>query len=171
MQLEIERQALKKEEDEISKNRLLALEKEISDNKEIYDRMKAQWELEKENIKKEKELKEEIEEVKRQIEESERLYDLDKLAVLKHGKLPKLQRQLEEAKKRKESKEGILLKEEVGEEEIAEIISRWTGIPVTKLVENERDKLLNLDNILHQRVVGQDEAVEAVTDSVIRARS
>lgn len=171
MQLEIERQALKKEEDEVSKNRLLALEKEISHNREIYERMKAQWELEKENIKKEKELKEQIEEVKRQTEEAERQYDLDKLAVLKHGKLPELQRQLEEAKKRKESKEGTLLKEEVGEEEIAEIISRWTGIPVTKLVENERDKLLNLDNILHQRVVGQDEAVEAVTDSVIRARS
>ncbi|AUG56801.1 ATP-dependent chaperone ClpB [Acetivibrio saccincola] len=171
MQLEIERQALKKEEDEVSKNRLLALEKEISDNKEIYDRMKAQWELEKEDIKKEKHLKEEIEEVKRQIEEAERQYDLDKLAILKHGKLPELQKQLEEAKKRKESNEGTLLKEEVGEEEIAEIVSRWTGIPVTKLVENERDKLLNLDNILHQRVVGQDEAVEAVTDSVIRARS
>ena len=108
--------------------------------------------------------------MKRQIEESERLYDLDKLAVLKHGKLPKLQRQLEEAKKRKESKENFI-KRRSREEEIAEIISRWTGIPVTKLVENERDKLLNLDNILHQRVVGQDEAVEAVTDSVIRARS
>jgi len=171
MQLEIERQALKKEDDAISKERLSGLEKEISSLKDKSDSMKAQWEMEKENIKREKNLKEQIEEVKRQIEEAERSYDLDKLAVLKHGKLPELQRSLEEEKLRKKSSEGVLLKEEVTEEEIAEIVSRWTGIPVTKLVENERDKLLNLEDLLHKRVIGQDEAVTAVSDAVIRARS
>jgi len=171
MQLEIERQALRKEEDEISANRLQALEKEIALLKERSDRMKAQWELEKENIKREKEIKQQIEEVKRQIEEAERQYDLDMLAVLKHGKLPELQKRLEEEKQRKKTSENVLLKEEVTEEEIAEIVSRWTGIPVTKLVENEREKLLNLESILHKRVVGQDEAVSAVSDAVIRARS
>ena len=171
MQLEIERQALKKEEDEASRERLSTLEKEISSLREKSDGMKAQWEMEKENIKREKELKEQIEEVKRQIEEAERFYDLDKLAVLKHGRLPELQRSLEEEKQRKKSNEGVLLKEEVTEEEIAEIVSRWTGIPVTRLVENERDKLLNLEELLHKRVVGQDEAVTAVSNAVIRARS
>ncbi|NLP13205.1 MAG: ATP-dependent chaperone ClpB [Clostridium sp.] len=171
MQLEIERQALKKEEDEISRDRLLTLEKEISSFKEKSDRMKAQWEMEKENIKREKELKSQIEEVKRQIEEAERTYDLDKLAILKHGKFPELQKSLEEEKQRKKISENTLLKEEVTEEEIAEIVSRWTGIPVTKLVENEKDKLLNLEGILHKRVIGQDEAVNAVSDAVLRARS
>jgi len=134
--------------------------------------MKSQWELEKQNIKREKDIKQQIEDVKRQIEEAERNYDLDKLAILKHGKLPELEKQLEEEKKRIKSREGnALLKEEVTEEEIAEIVSRWTGIPVTKLVENEKDKLLNLEQILHKRVIGQDEAVSAVSDSVIRARS
>lgn len=171
MQMEIERQALKKEDDEASRDRLSTLEKEISSLKEKSDGMKAQWEMEKENIKREKELKEQIEEVKRQIEEAERSYDLDKLAVLKHGRLPELQRSLEEEKQRKRSNEGVLLKEEVTEEEIAEIVSRWTGIPVTRLVENERDKLLNLEELLHKRVVGQDEAVTAVSNAVIRARS
>lgn len=171
MQLEIERQALKKEEDEISRDRLLTLEKEISSLKEKSDRMKAQWEMEKENIKREKELKSQIEEVKRQIEEAERTYDLDKLAILKHGKLPELQKSLEEAKQRKKTSENTLLKEEVTEEEIAEIVSRWTGIPVTKLVENEKDKILNLEGILHKRVIGQDEAVNSVSNAVLRARS
>ncbi len=171
MQLEIERQALKKEEDAISKDRLSALEKEISALKEKGDGMKAQWELEKQNLKREKEIKQQIEEVKRQIEEAERSYDLDKLAVLKHGRLPELEKDLEEEKQRNKEKEGALLKEEVTEEEIADIVSRWTGIPITKLVENEKDKLLNLEEILHKRVVGQDEAVSAVSDAVIRARS
>ena len=171
MQLEIERQALKKEEDDISLERLKALEKEISSLKEEANRMKAQWELEKENIKREKDLKSQIEEVTREIEEAERKYDLEKLAILKHGKLPELQRQLEEEKHRKKTSENVLLKEEVTEDEIAEIVSRWTGIPVTKLVENEKEKLLNLEKILHKRVIGQDEAVTAVSDAVIRARS
>lgn len=171
MQLEIERQALKKEEDEISIDRLKDLEKEISSLKEEANRMKAQWELEKKNIMREKELKAQIEEVTREIEEAERQYDLEKLAILKHGKLPELQKQLEEEKQKKRTSENTLLKEEVTEEEIAEIVSRWTGIPITKLVENEKDKLLNLENILHKRVIGQDEAVIAVSDAVIRARS
>lgn len=172
MQLEIERQALKKEDDPASKARLGTLEKEIGELKEKVDNMKAKWELEKENIKREKEIKQQIEAVKMQIEEAERQYDLDKLAVLKHGKLPELLKQLEEEKKRKKSKdEDILLKEEVTEDEIAEIVSKWTGIPVTKLVENEKDKLLNLEEILHKRVIGQEEAVTAVSDAVIRTRS
>lgn len=171
MQLEIERQALRKEEDYISENRLLALEKEIASLKDKSDSMKAQWELEKENIKREKDIKQQIEDVRRQIEEAERLYDLDKLAVLKHGRLPELQKELGQEKYRKKQNENVLLKEEVTEEEIAEIVSRWTGVPVTKLVENEKDKLLNLEEILHKRVIGQDEAVTAVSNAVIRARS
>jgi len=171
MQLEIERQALRKEEDEVSKERLAALEKEIASLKEKANRMKAQWELEKENIKREKDIKQQIEDVKRQIDEAERIYDLNELAVLKHGKLPELQKQLEEENFRKKSNGAVLLKEEVTEDEISQIVSQWTGIPLTRLVENEKDKLLNLEGILHKRVVGQDEAVSAVTDAVIRARS
>jgi len=172
MQLEIERQALIKETDRNSKERLEALEKEISTLREQADLMKAQWESEKSNLTREKELKLQIEQTKRAIEEAERKYDLNELAVLKYGKLPELEKQLEEEKSRLKSIGGKrLLKEEVTEEEIAEIVSRWTGIPVTKLVENERDKLLHLEDILHKRVIGQDEAVKAVADAVLRARS
>lgn len=171
MQLEIERHALKKEEDEVSLERLNALEKEIASLKEKADRMKAQWELEKENIKREKDIKQQIEDVKRQIEDAERIYDLNQLAVLKHGRLPELQKQLEEEKRRKKSNEDLLLKEEVSEEQISQIVSMWTGIPVARLVENEKDKLLHLEEILHKRVVGQDEAVTEVSNAVIRARS
>lgn len=171
MQLEIERHALKKEDDEVSIERLSNLEKEIASLKEKADGMKAQWELEKENIKREKDIKQQIEEVKRQIEDAERSYDLNQLAVLKHGKLPELQKQLEEEKQRKKSNEALLLKEEVSEEQISQIVSLWTGIPVTRLVENEKEKLLQLEDILHKRVVGQDEAVTEVSNAVIRARS
>jgi len=172
MQLEIEKQALIKETDRNSIERLKVLEKEIAGLKEQADSMKAQWESEKGNLSREKELKQQIEQTKRSIEEAERKYDLNELAVLKHGRLPELEKQLQEAKKRLFIKSGKrLLKEEVTDEEIAEIVSRWTGIPVTKLVENERDKLLHLSDILHKRVVGQDEAVEAVADAVLRARS
>ena len=172
MQLEIERQALKKETDRNSLERLAVLEKEIAALKEQSDLAKAQWESEKSALVKEKELKQQIEETKRLIEEAERRYDLDELAVLKHGRLPELERQLQaEKEKQKATGKKRLLKEEVTEEEIAEIVSRWTGIPVTKLVESERDKLLNLGEILHRRVVGQDEAVEAVAGAVLRARS
>lgn len=168
MQLEIERQALKKEVDKASKDRLSNIEKEISVLKEKSDGMMAQWELEKQTIKGEKDIKQEIENVNREIEEAERKYDLEKLAQLKHGRLPELYKQLEA---RKEKSERQLLKEEVTDEEIAEIVAKWTGVPVTKLLEQEKDKLLHLADILHQRVIGQEEAVEAVSDAVIRARS
>ncbi|QNU67722.1 ATP-dependent chaperone ClpB [Ruminiclostridium herbifermentans] len=171
MQLEIERHALKKEDDEVSIERLNNLEKEIASLKEKSDSMKAQWELEKENIKREKDIKQQIEVVKRQIEDAERSYDLNQLAVLKHGKLPELQKQLEQEKQRKKSNEALLLKEEVSEEQISQIVSLWTGIPVTRLMENEKEKLLHLEEILHKRVVGQDEAVTEVSNAVIRARS
>ncbi|HHW48146.1 MAG TPA: ATP-dependent chaperone ClpB [Clostridiaceae bacterium] len=172
MQLEIEKQALLKESDRQSKERLEILEKEISSLKEKSDSMKAQWETEKKSIEEEKRLKQEIESVKKQIEEAERNYDLNELAILKHGRLPELEKQLENARKMTEEQHGKrLLKEEVTEEEIAEIVSKWTGIPVTKLVESEKEKLLNLESILHERVIGQDEAVAAVADAVLRARS
>ncbi|HEX2944858.1 MAG TPA: ATP-dependent chaperone ClpB [Clostridia bacterium] len=172
MQLEIEKQALLKETDKNSKERLADLEKEISSLKEKADLMKAQWESEKSNLVREKELKQQIEQTNRKIEEAERRYDLNELAILKHGTLPELEKQLQQEKERLGSPEGKrLLKEEVTEEEIAEIVSRWTGIPVTRLVENERDKLLHLEDLLHKRVVGQDEAVEAVAGAVLRARS
>jgi ATP-dependent Clp protease ATP-binding subunit ClpB len=172
MQLEIERQALLKETDRNSQERLAVLEKEIAAHKEQYGLMKAQWESEKSILVREKELKQQIEETKRKIEEAERRYDLNELAILKHGKLPELEKQLREEKERQKSSGGKrLLKEEVTEDEIAEIVSKWTGIPVTKLVENERDKLLNLGEILHRRVIGQDEAVESVAGAVLRARS
>lgn len=168
MQLEIEKQALKKEKDKASLERLENIEKEIAALREKGDAMQAQWEMEKKSIMGEKELKLEIENVNREIEQAEREYDLEKLAKLKHGRLPELQKQLEDAKSPVERK---LLKEEVTDEEIAQIVSRWTGVPVAKLMEQEKEKLLNLANILHQRVIGQDEAVEAVSDAVIRARS
>jgi ATP-dependent Clp protease ATP-binding subunit ClpB len=171
MQLEIERQALKKEEDAPSKARLATLEKELSALKARSDEMRAQWEMEKKNITKEKDIREKIEGVRREIEEAQRSYDLNKLAELEYGKLPALQKELEAEKERNKQKGSTLLKEEVTEEEIAEIVSRWTGIPVTKLIEKEKDKLLHLDDILHKRVIGQDEAVQAVAEAVIRARS
>ncbi len=172
MQLEIERQALLKETDRNSMERLEVLEKEIAALREQSDLMKAQWESEKSILTREKELKQQIEETRRRIEEAERRYDLNELAILKHGKLPELEKQLQEEKGKQKAAGGRqLLKEEVTEDEIAEIVSKWTGIPVTKLVENERDKLLNLEEILHRRVIGQDEAVESVAGAVLRARS
>ncbi len=171
MQLEIERQALKKEDDAASDARLNVLEKELKGLKEKADKMKAQWELEKVGLKREKEIKQQIEEAKRQIEEAKREYDLEKLAALEYGRLPELTKRLEAEKQRNKQGDGALLKEEVTEEEISEIVSRWTGIPVSKLVEKEKDKLLHLEDILHRRVIGQDEAVAAVSDAVIRARS
>ena len=171
MQLEIEQQALKKEDDKASMERLAAIESEIAELKDRGNKMKAQWELEKEYIKREKEIKKEIEEIKLKIQEAERNYDLETLAKLKYGKLPELENTLANEKKRQSELSGRMLKEEVTEEEIAEIISKWTGIPVTKLMEEEKEKLLNLENILHQRVIGQDEAVTAVSEAVLRARA
>lgn len=172
MQLEIERQALNKETGRDSVERLGVLEHEIAQLKDQSSAMKAQWESEKQAIENEKQIKKQIEDVNRQIGEAERRYDLNELAILKHGKLPELEKALEAEKKKQEAdKSRRLLKEEVTEEEIAEIVAKWTGIPVTRLVENEREKLLNLEGILHKRVIGQDEAVTAVSDAVLRARS
>lgn len=171
LQLEIEREALKKETDEASKIRLENLEKELSELKEEYDVMKAKWQEEKKHIERIKAIKEEIDKVKIEIEDAERRYDLEKLSELKYGRLPQLKKELEEANAKYKEDEDRMLKEEVTEEEIAEVVSKWTGIPVTKLVESEREKLLKLDEILRRRVIGQDEAVEAVADAVIRARA
>ncbi|OPJ55828.1 ATP-dependent chaperone ClpB [Alkalithermobacter paradoxus] len=172
MQLEIEQEALKKENDKNSENRLIALQEELSKLKESANEMKAKWQVEKENISKIKKLQQDIENIKRDIEEAERKYDLETLAMLKYGKLPEHEKMLEEERQKQINRnEKRLLSEEVTEEEIAEIVSRWTGIPVTKLVESEKEKLLNLENILHKRVIGQDEAVTSVSDAVLRARS
>ncbi len=169
LQLEIERAALKKETDQASKLRLEKLEKELADLKEKFDVLKVKWEDEKKNIVKIKDIKEEIDKVKRQIEEAERNYDLERLSELKYGTIVGLERNLEEAYAKED--DDKMLKEEVTKEEIAEVVAKWTGIPVTKLVSTEREKLLNLDEILHKRVIGQDEAVDAVVDAVIRARA
>ncbi len=174
MQLEIEKQALGKETDKASAARLATLEKELAALKEEDASMRAQWENEKKAISEVKGTKQQIEEVKRQMEEAERNYDLEKLAQLKYGTLPELEKKLEEEKQKADSVDGgeaRLLKEEVNEEEIAEVISSWTGIPVSKLVETEREKLLKLPEILHQRVIGQDEAVTAVSEAILRARA
>jgi ATP-dependent Clp protease ATP-binding subunit ClpB len=174
MQLEIEEAALKKEKDKASKDRLEILRRELADLKTQADSMRAQWEAEKQAIEKVRALRGEIERVRHEIEEAERDYDLNRAAQLRHGRLPELERQLREETARLEEKQkqgGQLLREEVTEEEVAEIVSRWTGIPVTRLVEGEREKLLRLDQILHERVVGQDEAVRLVADAVLRARS
>jgi ATP-dependent Clp protease ATP-binding subunit ClpB len=173
MQLEIEEAALKKERDRASQERLEAIRKEIAELRVKADTMKAQWESEKQAIKKVQALREEIEKVRRDVEVAERQYDLNQAAELKHGRLPDLERRVKEEEGRLSTEQGgnRLLREEVTEEEIAEIVSRWTGIPVTKLVEGEREKLLRLDEVLHKRIVGQDEAVKLVCDAVIRARS
>ncbi len=174
MQLEIEKQALGKETDKASAARLATLEKELAALKEEDASMRAQWENEKKAISEVKGTKQQIEEVKHQMEEAERNYDLEKLAQLKYGTLPELEKKLEEEKQKADSVDGgeaRLLKEEVNEEEIAEVISSWTGIPVSKLVETEREKLLKLPEILHQRVIGQDEAVTAVSEAILRARA
>ncbi len=173
MQLEIEEAALKKEKDHASKERLEALRKELSEFKAKGDSMRAQWETEKEAIGKVRLLREQIEALRVDIGKAERAYDLNKAAELKHGRLPQLTAQLAEEEKKLGEKQGLgkLLREEVTEDEIATIVSRWTGIPVTRLVEGEREKLLKLDEVLHHRVIGQDEAVQLVADAVIRARS
>ena len=173
MQLEIEQQALKKEKDKASQERLAAIEKELANLQNKADALKAQWEAEKEVIARLRKLREEIDKIKQEIEKAEREYDLNKAAELKYGKLANLERELKETEKKlaEVQRTGRLLREEVTEEEIAEVVSRWTGIPVTKLMEGEREKLLRLGEILHKRVVGQDEAVQAVVDAVLRARA
>lgn len=172
MQLEIEEAALRKETDEASKERLEALQKELADMKEKANSMKAKWMLEKEAIQRVREKRETLERLRRELEEAENNYDLNKAAELRHGKIPALEKELKELENEEKEKQGSrLLREEVTEEEIAEIVSRWTGIPISKLVEGEREKLLRLESILHERVVGQDEAVNLVSDAVLRARA
>ena len=172
MQLEIEETALSKEKDEMSKQRLADIQKEKAELKSKFNGMKAKWENEKQAIGKVQKLREEIEQVNAQIEQAERNYELNKAAELKYGKLPELQKQLEiEEQEAEKSKEEGLLRNKVTEEEITKIISRWTGIPVAKLMEGEREKILNLDKILHKRVIGQDEAVEKVSEAIMRSRA
>ncbi|NCC96078.1 MAG: ATP-dependent chaperone ClpB [Synergistales bacterium] len=172
MRLEIEEAALKKEDDQASEERLSNLQKELLDLKEEAQVLKSRYDLEKERIKSIREIREQIEKIGRDIEEAERNYDLNRAAELKHGQLPSLQRDLAEKEKAMEALPGSrLLREEVTEEEVSEIVSKWTGIPVSRLVEGEREKLLRLDDILHQRVIGQDEAVNLVSDAVMRARA
>ena len=173
MRLEIEEAALDKESDAASRQRLEALRKELADLRAERDAMTAQWEAERQAIRKLQTLREEIEEVRREIEEAERDYDLNRAAELRHGRLPELEQRLHAEEERLEQKQGRtrLLREEVTEDEIAEVVARWTGIPVARLVEGEREKLLRLDEVLHERVVGQDEAVQLVADAVIRARA
>jgi ATP-dependent Clp protease ATP-binding subunit ClpB len=173
MQLEIEEAALKKEKDKPSQERLEALRRELADLRAQADAMTAQWESERQAIHKLQALREELEQVRREVEEAERNYDLNRAAELRHGRLPELERRLHAEEERLNEKQGgtRLLREEVTEDEIAEIVARWTGIPVARLLEGEREKLLRLDEVLHERVVGQDEAVRLVADAVIRARA
>jgi len=165
MQLEIEREALKKESDKASRERLAKIEKEIAELKASSTTLQAQWKTDQETIRKQRELRAQIEQVKVEIEQAERAYDLNRAAELKYGKLSGLEKQLETQKR-----ETTLLKEEVDEEDIAQVVSRWTGVPVSKLMEGEIEKLMHLADELHKRVVGQDEAVDAVADAVMRAR-
>ncbi len=173
MQLEIEEAALSKEKDQASQERLEALRKELANFKENAHAMKAKWDEEKKELQIIQQLREQLEALRRSLEDAEAKYDLNKAAELRHGKIPALEKQLKEKEQQltKSEKEGRLLREEVTEEEVAEIVGRWTGIPVSRLVEGEREKLLRLDQILHERVIGQDEAVQLVADAVIRARA
>ena len=173
MQLEIEEAALKKETDALSQEHLQELQKELAELRSQFKEMKAKWENEKEVIGKVQKLREEIDQVNGEIEKAERSYDLNKLAELKYGRLPALQKELQEEERIAEEGQSnaSLLHDKVTEEEIAKIVGRWTGIPVSKLMEGERDKLLRLEDILHQRVIGQDEAVEKVTEAILRSRA
>ncbi len=173
LQLEIEREALKKETDPGSKTRLQSIEKELTEKNRDLQALKTRWESEKNSVGKLRKIRQQIEDVKQQIDRSERAYDLNKVAELRYGELPRLERELELEQQSlgKKQNETRLLKEEVDEEDIAAVVSRWTGIPVTRLVEGEMEKLLKLDELLHTRVVGQEQAVTAVADAVVRARS
>ena len=171
MQLEIEEAALKKEDDRLSKERLEELQKELAEMREDFKARKARWENEKASVEKVSKLREEIESVNSEIQIAQRNYDLNKAAELQYGRLPELKKQLEEEEERVAKEDRSMVRESVTEDEIAKIISRWTGIPVAKLTESERNKTLHLDKILHERVVGQDEAVELVTESIIRSKA
>lgn len=173
MQLEIEREALKKEKDKASKERLQKLEKELADLKARADALRSQWQVERQAVERLRKLRQEIDQTRIEIEQAERAYDLNKAAELRYGKLTDLERRLQSEEELLQKKQGgsRLIKEEVDEEDIAEVVSRWTGIPVSRLMQGEIEKLLQLGDHLHKRLIGQDEAVEAVADAVIRARS
>jgi len=172
IQMEIEEAALKREEDALSKARLAELQKELAEERDAFNTMKAQWDNEKNSIGRLQQLREHIEDLNRQIEAAEQNYDLEKAAELKYGRLPEAQRALEaEEAKAQSTRENTMLRDRVTEEEIARIVQRWTGIPVSRLVQGEREKLLTLDETLHKRVVGQDEAVQAVTEAIQRSRA
>ena len=172
IQMEIEEAALKNEDDELSKARLAELQKELAENRENFNSMKAKWENEKNAIGRVQQLRERIESLNREIEAAEQSYDLEKAAKLKYGDLPEAKKQLEhEEKLAASAKESTLLRDKVTEEEIAKIVERWTGIPVAKLMEGEREKLLHLEDILHKRVIGQDEAVRSVSEAILRSRA
>ena len=172
IQLQIEAESLKKEEDELSKSRLAQIQKELAEAQEEFSAKKAQWDNEKNAIGKTQELRERIEDLNRQIEAAEQSYDLGKAAELKYGKLPQAKKELEEQERRiQKDSDSALLRDKVTDEEIAKIVERWTGIPVSRLVQGEREKLLNLESILHKRVVGQDEAVRSVTEAIQRSRA
>lgn len=171
MQMEIEEAALKKEDDRLSKERLEELQKELAEMREDFKARKARWENEKASVEKVSKLREEIESVNSEIQIAQRNYDLNKAAELQYGRLPELKKQLEEEEERVAKEDRSMVRESVTEDEIAKIISRWTGIPVAKLTESERNKTLHLDKILHERVVGQNEAVELVTESIIRSKA
>ena len=171
MQLEIEEMALKKETDTLSKERLAALQKELAELRDKFNAMKAQWENEKSSIHVVSDTKAEIEKVNGEIEAAQRIGDYETAAKLKYSRLPELQKKLDEAQKNGQSAKHTLLRDTVTEEEIARVVSRWTGIPLAKLMEGEREKILHLDDILHRRVVGQDEAVTKVTEAIIRSRA
>ena len=172
IQMEIEEAALKKEEDELSKARLIQLQKELAEERDTYNALKAQWENEKNAINRVQQLREQLEDLRRQIESAEQTYDLEKAARLKYGELPKLEKALQaEEANAQQRKDTTMLRDRVTEEEIARIVERWTGIPVARLVQSERDKLLTLDETLHKRVIGQDEAVQAVAEAIQRSRA
>jgi ATP-dependent Clp protease ATP-binding subunit ClpB len=172
IQMEIEEAALKNEEDELSKARLAELQKELAESRDKFNSMKAKWENEKNAIGRVQQLREKIESLNREIETAEQNYELEKAAKLKYGDLPEAKKQLEQEEKlAQNAKDGSLLRNKVTEEEIAKIIERWTGIPVARLMEGEREKLLHLEDILHKRVVGQDEAVRVVSEAILRSRA
>ena len=173
MQLEIEEAAMKKETDKLTLAHLAEVQKELAELREQFNGMKARWENEKQSIGKVQNLRQEIEKINAEIEMAQNRYDLNKAAELKYGRLPQLQKELEEAEKagEAEEKEDTLLRDKVTEEEISRIVARWTGIPVAKLMEGEREKLLHLEDILHQRVIGQEEAVTKVSDAILRSRA
>jgi len=171
MQMEIEEAALKKETDKLSQDRLEALQRELAEQRDVFNARKAQWDNEKHSVENLSKLREQIENMNKEIEKAQRNYDLNRAAELQYGELPKLQQQLAIEEEKVKSQDLSLVHESVTDEEIARIISRWTGIPVAKLTEGERSKILHLDDELHRRVVGQDDGVTKVTEAILRSKA